>query len=275
MVLLPTFAPGRHMDLFAPRPQVFDDLSLIQEREFMPRQTPTIPSWIREFSHPGYVNVYSLDGLRSEPKLFCTETLFGDWDGQTLLLAKDAAPAKVIMARVEAGELDPWRHGVRGRDPMGYQTNEQVEELAGYFTGSNLYGSALAHLLKEDERTSSSLADFTSGRLHNHLKRVLEFVVQDMSKLRAIVCLGNEAHGLVSSCPGGHSVASLPVGGCGECVLFERQVLVGRLYHPSRPQRGSWPARHLEWRAVADKVNGRIDDTESGGVRIRRIGPRS
>ena len=36
-------------------------------------------------------NVYSFDRLKDEPKLFCTETLFGDWDAPTLLPAKDAA----------------------------------------------------------------------------------------------------------------------------------------------------------------------------------------
>jgi hypothetical protein len=228
----------------------------------MPRPTPTIPSWIRDFAYPGYANVYSLDGLKHEPKLFCTETLFGDWDASTLFYAKDAAPANVIRARIQAGDPNPWRHGVRGVDPMGYQTNERVEELAGLFRGSILYGSALAHMLKEDDETSGSLADFTSGRLHDHLKRVLGFVVENMPNLEGIVCLGNEAHGLVSSCTGGYAAAGLPVGGCLEVELFKRRVLMGRLYHPSRPFAGGWVARHGEWQAVADRVNKRIADAE-------------
>ncbi len=229
----------------------------------MPRPTPTIPFWIRDFAYPGYVNVYSLDRLRHEPKLFCTETLFGgDWDASTLFYAKDAAPAKVIRKRILDDDPNPWRHGVRGRDPMGYRTNERVEELAGYFRGSKLYGSALAHMLKEDDQTSGSLADFTSGRLHDHLKRVLDFVVQNMPNLQAIVCLGNEANGLVSSCSGGYNAARLPVGGCVEVELFKRRVLMGRLYHPSRAFTGGWAARHIEWRAVAERVNKRIADAE-------------
>lgn len=224
----------------------------------MASTTPTIPSWIRSFAHPGYVNVYSLEGLHNEPKLFCTETLLGDWDAPTLLLAKDAAPAHVIRARVEQGESNPWRHGMRGRDPMGYQTNERVKELAQHFVGPKLYGSALAHMLKEDAQTSGSLTDFLSGPLHNHLNRVLEFVVQNMRNLGAVVCLGNEAYGLVSSCSRGHMGAALAVGQCVDVELFKRRIVVARLYHPSRPFAGGWAARRKEWQAVANEVNRRI-----------------
>lgn len=228
----------------------------------MPRTTPTIPLWIRTFTHSGYINMYSFNRLKEEPKLFCTETLFGDWDAPTLLLAKDAAPAHVIRERIEASDPNPWRHGVRGYDPMGYQTNERVEELARHFSGSKLYGSALAHMLKEDERTSGALAGFSSGPLQDHLRRVLESVVQDMSNLQAIVCLGNEAHRLVSSCASDDAATDLPVGGCVESDVFKRRLLVARLYHPSRPFPGGWDARHVEWQAVADLVNKRIASVE-------------
>jgi hypothetical protein len=101
--------------------------------------------------------------------------------------------------------------------------------------------------------------------LHDHLKRVLEFVVQHMPNLRAIVCLGNEAHRLVSSCPGGGTAAALPVGGSVDVQLFKRRLLVGRLYHPSRPFPGGWDARRIEWRAVADRVNNWIAPAEDVG----------
>src|SRR5262250_852166 len=146
----------------------------------MPRTTPAIPDWIRTFSHSGYINVYSFDCLKNERKLFCTETLFGGWDAPVFLLAKDAAPAHVIRTRIKEGDADPWRHGVRGRDPMGYLTNERVTKIGQLLNGSKLYGSALAHMLKEDEKTSGSLANFHSGALHDYLKRVLKFVVDNM-----------------------------------------------------------------------------------------------
>jgi hypothetical protein len=87
---------------------------------------------------------------------------------------------------------------------------------------------------------------------------VLEFVVQNMPNLQVMVCLGNEAHGLVSSCAGDYTAARLPIGGCAEIELFKRRVLIGRLYHPSRAFTGGWAARHIEWRAVADRVNNRL-----------------
>src|SRR5262245_60027688 len=220
--------------------------------------TPPIPDWIRSFSHSGYINVYSLDRLKKERKLFCTETLFGDWDGLILLLAKDAAPAHVLKRRIEPGDADPWRHGVRGRDPMGYLTNERVTKIGQLLEGSKLYGSALAHMLKESEETSGSLANINSGPLHDHLKRVLQFVVESMRNLQAIVCLGNEAHGLVSACVDSSDAAALLVGKCVEVELFNRGLLLARLYHPSRPFSGGWPVRHDEWKAVARQVNSRI-----------------
>ena len=52
------------------------------------RKTPKIPRWICDFTHPGYTNVLSF--LPRCPRLYATETLFGDWDASVLLLAKDA-----------------------------------------------------------------------------------------------------------------------------------------------------------------------------------------
>lgn len=214
----------------------------------------TIPDWIKSFSHPGYINVFSIPELANESKLYCTETLLGDWSGETLILAKDAAPAHVILDRIKSGEPDPWRHGVRGRDPMGFQTNERVKELADLIKGGKLYGSALAHLLKEDERTSSSLSDFHTGPLREHLECVLGLVVKTMPKLRAVICLGNEAHDLVSSIAAG-AAAGLQVGQCSNSTLFERELVIARLYHPSRAFKGGLGARRKEWNDVAEQIN--------------------
>jgi hypothetical protein len=203
-----------------------------------------------------------LRGLETEPRLFCTETLFGDWAGQTLLLAKDAAPVDVIRARLERGETHPWRHSRRGHDPMGYVTNERVSELAELIHGGKLYGSALAHMLKVGSKTSSSLMGFRSGALQEHLAQVLEFVVDRMANLRAIVCLGADAHWLVSSCITTRSTGSdLAVGKCADAQLFDRRILIGRLHHPSRAFAGGLGARRNEWRAVASEVNSRIAST--------------
>ncbi len=221
----------------------------------MPIHTPVIPNWIRDFRCPGYTNVYSLHGLHAEPKLYCTETLLGDWGGQTLLLAKDAAPTDVIQARIDVGDPNPWRHGVRGRDRMGYLTNERVWALSELILGGKLYGSALAHLLKTGNSTSNTLSDFFHGPLFEHVAAVLRHVTHSMQALRAVVCLGKEAHRLVSLCSSKRAPESLQVGECCVAELFDRPVIVGRLHHPSRPFQGGWSARHAEWNRVASSIN--------------------
>jgi hypothetical protein len=224
----------------------------------MSLSTPKLPEFIRTFKHPGYTNVYHLKGLGQERKLYCTETLLGDWGGQTLLLAKDAAPVSVIADRIRAGESDPWRHGERGRDPMGYRTNEKVLELSDVISGRRtLYGSALAHMLKDGNETSNDLSEMLRGPLYTHLTKVLQFVVESMPNLRAIVCLGKDSRGFVASQRGCGFVESLEPGAVCDATLFGRQLTVGFLYHPSRPFPGGWSARYREWQAVADAIKHR------------------
>lgn len=220
------------------------------------RSTRPLPPSFRRFSHPGYENVYALPGLRDERKLYCTETIPGlnDWDAPTLLMAQDAAPVDVIKDRIRRGESNPWRHGVRG-DSMGWPTNERVQDLANRIRGSKLYGSVLAHMLKIGEE----LPELRGGLLHDHLQRVLEFVVGDMTNLQALVCLGNIPHQLVASWADDvRTAAKLPVGGCEEVGLLGRRVLLCRLYHPSRAFKGGWKERRAEWHDVAGQINQRI-----------------
>src|SRR5262245_33269686 len=49
--------------------------------------TPYIPEEIRAIRHPDYKNIFEYE-LRNE-NLWGTETLFGDWSGHTLIVAKD------------------------------------------------------------------------------------------------------------------------------------------------------------------------------------------
>jgi hypothetical protein len=56
--------------------------------------TLEIPESIRSFKHRHYTNIYEL--YPNERRLYGTESLFGDWDGELLLLAKDFAPARLI-----------------------------------------------------------------------------------------------------------------------------------------------------------------------------------
>lgn len=212
------------------------------------KRTPLIPDWIRSFHCPGYTNIFEL--LPEETKLFCTETLFGDWDAPTLLLAKDAAPVDVIQERMAEEDEDPWRHSRRDLDRMGWRTNEKLVELSQHVLGSKLYGSALAHLLKNDQATSSPLPGFNADPLRGHLRRVLDFVVKEMASLSTIICLGNESWNLVrlSFAPGvqRQSPRAFPV----SVNAHGKPITVFRMYHTSRPFEGGWARRHEEWRRV-------------------------
>ena len=49
--------------------------------------TPALPDWIRDADVSGYVAAHQL--CVGESRLFGTESLYGDWNGAVLLLAKD------------------------------------------------------------------------------------------------------------------------------------------------------------------------------------------
>ncbi len=156
------------------------------------RTTPAIPEQFRRFAHPGYTNVFTI--LPRCTRFYCTETLFGDWDGATLLLAKDAAPTQAIRERAEREGDAAWRHSERSRgDRGGCRTNERLARLAGALPAGMLYGSATANMLCDEPGWSRSLPGFHSGPLHEYLSDVLRWVIASMPNLRAVACLGQEA----------------------------------------------------------------------------------
>lgn len=163
----------------------------------MIRTTPTIPSWIRNFKHDGYTNVFAF--LPECSRLYGTETLFGDWDAPTLLLAKDGAPTQAIVDLASREGEDAWRHAQRSRgDAAGWKTNERLVDFASRIPGSKLYGSATANMLYNNPKWSRSLSGFRSGELHDYLVQVLRWVVASMPNVQAIACLGSESWHLTS-----------------------------------------------------------------------------
>jgi hypothetical protein len=69
--------------------------------------TPVLPTWITEAHVPGYVAAQRL--CPGEPRLFGTESLYGDWGGAVQLLAKDFGPTRIVHDRLAAGEPRPYR----------------------------------------------------------------------------------------------------------------------------------------------------------------------
>ncbi len=152
--------------------------------------TPPLPTWIREQHVHGYTNVFSL--LPAETRLFGTESLYGDWNGRALLLAKDFACSKLVHDRIQQGDSRPYRHKPK------LVTNTRLRRFADPLTiGSEpntcglLYGSALACLLRDDEEMSGSLPNRKEAMAFG--TRVVSFVVEHLPHLQAIVCMGREA----------------------------------------------------------------------------------
>lgn len=141
--------------------------------------------------------------------LYATETLFGDWNGQILLLAQDALPApslkSVIDFHLSRGDTREcaWRHAdnVKFGDKAGWKTNNSLKNLMKVYAPElgAVYGSAAAHMLYDDGQTnySQTLRGYYSPELQKHLIKVLEWVISSMPNLTYIMCLGSKSWDLV------------------------------------------------------------------------------
>lgn len=149
----------------------------------MPR--PHLPEWITHAAVPGYSTAHLL--CPGERKLYGTESLYGDWEGEVLLLAKDFGPSSFLRARVEAGDPAPYRH-----EPS-WSTNVRLRKLAGPYEGRGLlYGSALANLLRDDNARSGALPNRAEAMRYG-VRVLQEVTLPSMPRLEWIVCLGGDA----------------------------------------------------------------------------------
>jgi len=142
-------------------------------------ERPTVPEWTRKFSYPGWTNAFHL--LPTNNRLYGTETLFGDWNSQVLLLLKDCGPTgELKLGITDPHETNPWRHAQRELgDKGGCRTNEGLVEFASILPGGKLYGSATANMLYNEEGWSRALKGFKSEPLQGFLQRVLQWVFQN------------------------------------------------------------------------------------------------
>ena len=161
--------------------------------------TPPLPPWIREARVDGYATAHAL--LPDETRVYGTESLYGDWGGRVLLLAKDFAPSRILHARRDRGDPRPYRHESR----MG--TNIRLARFADSLrTGPTagdcglLYGSALANLLREDGAVSGPLPSRDKAMAYG--TKVLKFVLSKMPNLETIVSMGEDAWEATASCLG-------------------------------------------------------------------------
>lgn len=190
------------------------------------RSTPPIPQSIREYRHGDYRNIFEL--IPDETRLFGTESLFGDWDGEVLLLAKDFAPSTLVQQRIRENDPRPFRHSGKLGEP-GFRTNARLARFVSSTGQRFLYGSAMGGLLRNDNQLSGTLPAWSETR--SYRKAVLTFTIQSMPNLRAIVCLGADAHRAIAE----HGAPD--------------RIRIFKAPHPSR---GSNSAHDLVWSTIRE-----------------------
>ena len=146
--------------------------------------TPTIPDWIRDFRCPNgrFRNIYEY--APDETRLYGTESLFGDWDGELLLLAQDFCCTDDVEQRLDEGRGLVYAHS------PAMITNRSLEVYTDGFDCGILYGSALAGMLRVGD-SNSGLPGWT--HMSDHLCEVLRFTLDHMPNVSAIACLGSVA----------------------------------------------------------------------------------
>ncbi len=148
-------------------------------------RTTIIPPRFRDFSHPRYLNVLSILGAQ-EQRLYGTESLYGDWQGHTLLLLQDWGHAEYFNSRLMKPNHDPWTHDNE------FYTNKVLSMCFGKEGKSGyLYASIAANMLKIGDDKSSELP----GKLgiRKYFRDVLSFSTSrdSMPNLRAIILFGD------------------------------------------------------------------------------------
>jgi hypothetical protein len=69
-----------------------------------------------------------------------------------------------------------------------------LQKLSSALSGTKLYGSVMAGLLRNDDNQSGTLPNFYDPDLQRYLRRIIsEVVFPNMDYLMAIICLGAEA----------------------------------------------------------------------------------
>ena len=151
-------------------------------------------------------------------RFYCTETLFGDWNGEVLLLAQDAMPAPVLKRDITAFKKigipasEAWVHADkdnpnrkyldedRRKSRGGFKTNKFLIENKEKYIGSRgvLYGSVSANMLfdnkgEEEFQQKDIVSGFNNSEAREYMLSVLEWVVTNMPNLKVIFCVGEMA----------------------------------------------------------------------------------
>lgn len=197
---MPPTAAGSTLGLMDP------GASSIASDQSTTRPTPSpLPHWITSYRRSPYTNIYEI--CPQEPFLFGTESLYGDWNAELLILGQEVGPADAFVALRDSGHAHPYAHrefrpGSPRYEPTagrgGAGTNETVFRLAEHLPCAKLYGSAMIGLCRPGATYHGNLP--SPGLVREHCVRVLAWVMNpaQMPRLRAAMCLGSLAQDWVS-----------------------------------------------------------------------------
>ncbi|TPM27053.1 hypothetical protein [Mesorhizobium sp. B2-3-5] len=205
--------------------------------------TPPIPARFRSICSPGYVNIFKF-GLGNK-NLWGTETMFGDWNGEYLLVAKDFYPASYIRLLQAAGEKYPYRHhpGIHSNTKLMNILHRDFKILRIDALGSDgncscnfLYISA-CFLLRDDGVISGALPEGGDAAMEASEPVVLWTMgKENMPNLKNIVAMGDDAKRALERGP----IAEM---------IRRRKLRHFTVPHPSR---GSLAKRTERWAPVFD-----------------------
>ena len=157
--------------------------------------TLPVPSWAAELHAPGWANIHDI--IPEPPRLSGVDAFLGDTGAHTLVLGKDAAPARVFRQLVEESHPDPYRH-----DPA-LPTNQMLQQVLGAVgIDAPLNGSRAAScgvyyanaywLLRDDDHFSGPLKNADAA--FEQSKRVLEYMLSNLTRLERVIAMGADAY---------------------------------------------------------------------------------
>lgn len=162
--------------------------------------TLPVPDWTTELRAPGWANIHDI--IPKPSRLTGVDAFLGDTDAHTLVLGKDAAPARVFRQLLEDNHPDPYRH-----DPA-LPTNQMLQHvLSAVGIDAPLDGSKAATcgvyyanaywLLRDDDRFSGPLKNADAA--FEQSKRVLEYMLSSLTRLERIIAMGADAYAALMS----------------------------------------------------------------------------
>jgi hypothetical protein len=186
------------------------------------RDTPPIPSWIREFRDtrdpPQFLNVFDEEEFPREwqlhdanhPVLLANESMYGRWsDSRVLILARDAGTKWNFIPSDRGGRGFPWIHDETR------PTNRNLRPFADCMQCPKLYGSAMSCLVLNADEERVSLMRMLNNKVEDFVVQVLRWIIDHTPRLELVICLGEDSWTLTMAAFGTGLPRFNAVRGCG------------------------------------------------------------